>query len=151
MSICQYFFILTLFWSWGKDKTISIGLDINCAIFFYIPRNIFFRNFKLYVSLGCGDVGIYPRTDNLKILKIWNVWYWFVTFFICLTIFHLNYMRAIDSSRREFLFLPLVVQNGQVFVILQEFESPRHQMQILPRCCHQMQILSRNAESAKKH
>ena len=60
-------------------------------------------------------------------------------------------MRAIDSSRREFLFLPLVVQNIQVFVILQEFKSLCHQMQILSFLHHEMQILSRNAESAKKH
>ena len=75
----------------------------------------------------------------------------FVTFFICFALFHPDYMRPINSSRRELLFLPLVVQNGQVFVILQEFKSPHHQMQILPRCCPQMQIVSRNAESAKKH
>ena len=56
-------------------------------------------------------------------------------------------MRAIDRSHREFLFLPLLVQNGQVFAILQESKVALHLNAILATEC---KILSRNAESAKK-
>ena len=63
-------------------------------------------------------------------------------------------MRTIDRSHREFLFLPLLVQNGQVFTILQQFKVALHLNAILATEC---KILSRNAnlpqnaESAKEN
>ena len=61
-------------------------------------------------------------TENSASLKISKIGEPFVTFPTLFVTFSHGFMRAINSPRRELLFLPLVVQNIQVFVILHEFK-----------------------------
>ena len=103
----------------------------KCFRFFWISKIFRFSIFRKFSKIS-------EFSESMSFWKFLKFVEPFITFVICVSLFHPDWMHAMVSTRPELLFLPLVIQNGQVFMILERFKVT----------CKKMQILQKNVKSS---